>query len=108
MSQLFLVHPRDQATLLVILGSVALACSLFAGSEKRQEVKPYRLDVNSAGVAELRSLPEIGARRAEKIYRERRARGAYRTLDELAQAAGIGPHVVAQLVSYVRIGNLKR
>lgn len=63
-----------------------------------------RTDLNSAGLAELESLPGIGPARARQIVLTRERLGGFRSLEELLQVPGIGPRILERLeaVVYVR------
>ena len=49
------------------------------------------VDVNSASVEQLEALPGIGPSIAAAIVRHREEHGPFRTVDDLADVAGIGP-----------------
>jgi len=49
------------------------------------------VDVNTASVEELETLDGVGPAIAEKIVAWREANGGFRSVDDLAQVAGIGP-----------------
>ncbi|MHC4820691.1 MAG: ComEA family DNA-binding protein [Planctomycetota bacterium] len=52
----------------------------------------HRVDLNAADVAELAMLPGVGPRLAQRIDRERRLAGRFRTLEDCAaRVSGIGP-----------------
>lgn len=50
-----------------------------------------RIDINSAGVDVLVSLPQIGGVRAAAIVAHREANGPFATLEDLLDVTGIGP-----------------
>ena len=54
-----------------------------------------KLDLNSATVEQLRSLPNIGEVRAQAIVSFREARGPFSTVDDLLLVSGIGPETLA-------------
>jgi competence protein ComEA len=50
-----------------------------------------RVDVNRAGVDELRTLPGVGPVLAQRIVDWRAANGPFRTIEDLERVPGIGP-----------------
>ncbi len=62
-----------------------------------------KIDVNRAGVDELRKLPNIGPKRAQAIVEERE-KAPFRSVDDLRRVHGIGPAIVAGLRPHVTVG----
>lgn len=62
----------------------------------------YLVDINTAGVAELQVLPEIGPSLAERIVTERETGGPYRDLNDLRRVRGIGPRTLERIRPYLR------
>ena len=56
-----------------------------------------RVDVNTAGVAELERLPQVGPALARRIVEDREARGPFGSAEDLSRVRGIGPRTVANL-----------
>ncbi len=61
------------------------------------------ISINSAGEAELRSLPGIGPARARAILEYRRTHGNFSNINELENIPGIGSATVARVRERVRI-----
>lgn len=59
------------------------------------------VDVNTAGVAELERLPQVGPSLAQRIVDDREAHGPFRSPEELSRVRGIGPKTVGALKDYV-------
>jgi competence protein ComEA len=57
----------------------------------------YRVDLNRASRAELRNLPGVGDKLAERIDEYRRQHGDFRGVDDLLSVPGIGPATLAKL-----------
>jgi competence protein ComEA len=74
---------------------------LGADSAPALEVRPHRVDLDRATVAELRVLPGIGSVRAEAIVLERIRRGPFDGIDELARVPGIGPETAAEMAPWL-------
>jgi competence ComEA-like helix-hairpin-helix protein len=51
----------------------------------------FRVDINTATLAEFQALPEIGPALAQRIVEYRTERGGFRTIDELQEVQGFGP-----------------
>ncbi|HYH82720.1 MAG TPA: ComEA family DNA-binding protein [Longimicrobium sp.] len=56
-----------------------------------------RVNVNTATVEELQTLPGIGPALAARIVAHRAARGPFRTVEELEKVPGIGPATATRL-----------
>ena len=62
-----------------------------------------RIDVNTAGVAELERLPEVGPSLARRIAAYRTAHGRFRSAEELQRVPGIGPKTLEALEDYITV-----
>ena len=62
------------------------------------------INVNTASVSELESLPGIGEVRARAIIAERKQQGGFRSLDQLAAVKGIGSKLLERIRSQVTLG----
>jgi len=56
-----------------------------------------RVDINTADVDELQTLPGIGSALAQRIIDDRRARGRFGSVDDLTRVSGIGSRMVDKL-----------
>jgi competence ComEA-like helix-hairpin-helix protein len=63
-----------------------------------------RIDLNAAGVSELRRLPGIGPVGARRIVEEREENGPYRSVGDLVRVTGFGPSRVRGLAGRLRVG----
>jgi competence protein ComEA len=61
----------------------------------------YRVDLNTADVAELQQLPGIGPNLARRIDEHRRIHGDFRSVDDLRKVPGIGPKTLERLREFV-------
>ncbi len=69
----------------------------LAHSTASQAVSQDRIDLNSATVERLRTLPNIGEVRAQAIVTFRETRGPFTGVDDLLLVSGIGPETLAAL-----------
>jgi competence protein ComEA len=61
------------------------------------------VDVNTATLAELDSLPGVGPVLAQRILDWRAQNGRFTAVDELGEVSGIGDAVLARLRPLVRL-----
>ncbi len=61
------------------------------------------LDLNTATQADLEELPGIGPVIAARIVQWRTDNGVFRSVDELGEVSGIGPAILSQVRSRVRV-----
>ncbi len=55
------------------------------------------IDINTASLTDLQTLPRIGPRTAERIVDHRTANGPFLAIDDLTAVRGIGPKRLAEL-----------
>lgn len=63
-----------------------------------------RIDVNLADVEDLRAVPGIGPRMAQKILGHREAQGRFTSIEELTTIQGIGKKKLAGWAPYIEAG----
>lgn len=63
----------------------------------------YPLDLNTASLEELCTLPGIGEARAGRIIAYREQTGGFRSVDELTQIEGIGQGLLDDIIDYVTV-----
>ncbi len=60
-----------------------------------------RISINNGTEDQLRSVPNIGAKRAEKIVKNRRDNGYFLNVGDLKRVRGIGPRTVQKVAPFV-------
>lgn len=55
------------------------------------------ININKAGLDELRSLPYVGAKRAEAIIKYREENGPFKTIDDVAKVRNISSSIATKL-----------
>ncbi len=61
------------------------------------------VDVNTAGLEELQSLPSVGATTAQKILDYRQSHGAFKSVEELMGVKGIGAKKLEKMRAFVKL-----
>lgn len=62
-----------------------------------------RIDLNTAGVEELGTLPRVGPVLAQRIVDWRKQHGRFKTVEELDAVDGVGPKLLEALLPLVRV-----
>ena len=70
---------------------------------EKEAVRPAPLDLNRADHVQLRQLPEVGDKLADRIEDYRRTNGGFRSVDELQNVPGIGPSRLHTLRQWVTV-----
>ena len=109
----YLIRPRDQATLAVVLGCLLVmvwGSWRWNGGHREQlididQAPPlearFLVDVNQAEWPELMQLPDIGRTLAERIVNDRRRNGPFTSLEELGRVDGIGPRTMQRIGAHL-------
>ena len=93
------------------LGAATLALALVSPAWAGQSSSPRAgapasarlVDLNTASVAELESLPGVGARTAQLIVEHRQKNGGFKKIEELMNLRGIGEKSFLRLKPLVTV-----
>ena len=70
-----------------------------------EEIEVVLVDLNTAGIRELATLPGIGQGLAQRIVDYRAAHGPFENPEALMEVSGIGEKKFAELRDYVTVGD---
>ena len=94
----------DQRTIAFILAlsAVLLSWHTTPGKQETFEPKPYkfRIDLNSATLGELQTLPGIGPKLSESIVQYRDQHVPIHDYDEILNVSGVGPKKYSTMKPY--------
>jgi len=78
------------------------------GQAKQSAVKsgnpPGKVNINSAGLAELDTIPGIGPALAQRIIDYREQNGLFSSPEEIQNVSGIGPKTYEKMADYITVG----
>jgi competence protein ComEA len=77
---------------------------LSGGKSEGEEAAGALVNVNTAGVEELETLPGIGEVTAQRIIEYRKANGPFETIEEIQQVSGIGPKTFEGMREMITVG----
>ena len=86
-----------------VLGAVKRHAVFSGRASDARTPRRAPIDLNSASVGELETLPGIGRVKAGAIVEDRTRHGRYRSLEDLLRVPGIGPATLERLRGRVRI-----
>jgi len=94
--------PSRFAACLFLFSLLALASVSPQAADKAPSV-----DLNSAGVEELISLPGVGESIAKRIVEFRKEHGPFRRVEDLMKVKGIGEKSLEKIRPHVSVGKSK-
>ncbi len=87
------------------LGLVAALLVLsFAGAYAQSNPPKAKININTAGQAELETLPRIGPKVAQRIIEYRAQNGGFKKVEDLMKVKGIGEKIFAQIKDQITVG----
>lgn len=84
-------------------GAVLLAIALFFFSTTVQGEQTRKIDLNTATLCELDSLPGIGLAMAKRILEFRRKNGLFRRVEDLMNVRGIGERKFLKIKDKIKV-----
>ena len=75
-----------------------------AGAAKAKATAANPVNLNSASVAQLQTLPGIGASTAQRIIEYRQKNGSFKKIEELMNVKGIGEKSFLKLKPLITVG----
>ena len=95
---------RNQNVSAVQISLAESACPVSVDFAPLSQADSARVNINTADISELMTLPGIGEVFARRIIDYRDANGPYGTVEELMNVEGIGEKRMEQLLDLVTIG----
>lgn len=77
--------------------------ALQFGATPTAPAQGQKVNINTAGIAELDALPGVGPATAQKILATRRRLGRFTSIEQLKEVPGIGDKKLADMRPYVRL-----
>lgn len=88
--------------------ALALAAALLilcaSGAFAQKAAPKVKVNINTATLAELQTLPRIGPKVAQRIIDYRTQNGNFKRVEDLMKVKGIGEKVFAGLKDWITVG----
>ena len=101
---MFRLRHSDQQTVAVVLAILAVLLSWHTTWGKQETLEPkqyqFRIDLNTATLGELQTLPGIGPKLSESIIQYRNEHAPIHDFDDVINVRGIGEKRLATMKPY--------
>jgi comEA protein len=78
--------------------------SVWASPSYQNDVPAEKIDINSASVKELQTLPQIGAVVAQRIVDYREKNGKFSKIEDIMKVKGIGEKTFLKIKPLIKVG----
>ncbi|HRD01528.1 MAG TPA: ComEA family DNA-binding protein [Candidatus Saccharicenans sp.] len=92
---------------LAILVFFSLIGTGLVQAQNQSKSAPGKVNINTASLAELESLPRIGPKVAQRILDYRTQNGPFKKVEDLMKVQGIGEKIFNQLKDRITVGEPK-
>ncbi|PLV59803.1 ComEA family DNA-binding protein [Thermotoga sp. KOL6] len=93
----------------IILGIVTDKESIPADKKvDSQKLIPFPIDLNSASIEELTSIPGIGPVKAQRIVEYRETHGGFSSVKDLINVSGIGEKTLDKISKYITVKGVEQ
>ncbi len=90
-------------TVSVVLAAFLMPIGVFGAAQQEGAAKGKQVNINTATVEQLVTLPKIGPKTAERIIEYRKANGNFKRIQELMKVKGVGEKTFKNLEALITV-----
>ncbi len=98
----FFLGQRSKAEPYIISANTQWTSQVGEGVETSPSAG-LKVNINTADVDQLQTLPGIGQVRAEEIIKNRQEKGPFRIPEDITRVSGIGQGTLEEIVDYITV-----
>ena len=84
---------------------VVFVLSLLPPLQAQSKAPAKKIDINTANLEELQTLPRIGEKVAQRIIDYRKEHGPFKKIEELMKVRGVGEKIFKLLKDKIEVGS---
>jgi len=88
---------------ILVIFSFFMVMGSFSFAEQKQASNSKLVNINTAGIAQLVTLPRVGEKIAQRIVDFRKKHGKFKRIQDLMKVKGIGEKMFAQLKKRITV-----
>ncbi|MGD8539351.1 MAG: helix-hairpin-helix domain-containing protein [Candidatus Aminicenantes bacterium] len=100
-----MIRIKNSGVTIGLLLVAAFVLSLLSPLQAQSKSEAKKVNINTANLDELQTLPRIGEKVAQRIIDYRKEHGPFKKIEELMKVQGVGEKTFKQLKDKIEVGS---
>ena len=100
-----MIKIKNSGVTIGLLLVAAFVLSLLSPLQAQSKSAAKKVNINTANLDELQTLPRIGEKVAQRIIDYRKEHGPFKKIEELMKVQGVGEKTFKQLKDKIEVGS---